>query len=205
MTEQTRKALAFVSNYLTFFFLERTVEDKIISAYLFGSAVRGELSREGDIDMFLNCTKKDEETVLKASRIAESRFRRSKDFDKWRQLDFDYHLSIKAGPLEEWELKGSIESEGIELFSTSFQPEQLERMVIFILDLPKKKSSYLSLTRELFGRRENGYKKEGVVNKKGGERLGSNTFHVPKSAQQIIITILHRHKTSYKMLELFKK
>ena len=32
-------------------------------------------------------------------------------------FNFTYPFSIKAGPIREWQLKGSIESEGIEIFS----------------------------------------------------------------------------------------
>lgn len=205
MAEQTRKALAFVSDFLTFLFLDRTTEEKIISIYLFGSAVRGELTEESDIDLFIACSKEHEAAVLKASKIAERRFRQSKDFDKWKQLGFAYPISVKTGPLEDWKLKGSIESEGIEIFSKSFQPKGLERVVIFSLNLPKDKRSYLKLTRELFGRKENSYKKEGAINKKMGERLGPNSFIIPQSGQQEIISILHKHRTEFRMVELFRK
>jgi len=205
MSEQTRKSLSYASDFLTFLFLERSVEERIISIYLFGSSVRGELSEDGDIDLFINCSKDNEKIVLKAAETAEKRFRSSKDFDKWEKFGFTYPIAIKAGPLDEWELKESIESEGIVIFSKSLQPKGLERVVIFLLDLPKDKKAYLVLTRKLFGRKERGFKTEGIVSKKNGERLGPNSLIVSKSSQHEIIEILHKHKTSFRMLELFRK
>lgn len=39
----------------------------------------------------------------------------------------------------------------------------------------------------------------------GGERLGPNTFMVPKAAQPEIAAALHRQKARFRMLELLRR
>ena len=116
MTDQTRKAVSYALDFLSFFFLEREADNKVISVYLFGSAARGELDKESDIDIFINCEAADEDVILKSAESAKKKFVLSKDFEKWKGFDFTYPISIKSGPLHEWELRTTIESEGIEIF-----------------------------------------------------------------------------------------
>lgn len=204
MNEQTRKAIAYASDFITFLILEGKIADKIITIYLFGSAVRGELTEDSDIDLFVNCKKEDENNVARALKTSEKNFRRSNDFDKWKALNFRYPLSSKVGPIDEWEIKESIEADGIQLFAREVLHDNLERVVLFVMDLPKNKKSYLALVRLLFGRNETGYKKNGLVDK-NGIKLGSNTFIVPKSEQNSVISVLHKNKISFKMFELLRK
>ena len=171
---------------------------------LFGSYVSGTHREDSDIDLFVNCKKEDENNVVRALKMSEKNFRRSNDFDKWKTLNFRYPLSLKAGPIDEWEIKGSIEADGIQLFAREVLQKNLERVVLFLIDLPKNKKSYLALVRLLFGRNETGYKKDGLIDK-NGIKLGSNTFIVPKSEQNSIISVLHKNKISFKMFELLRK
>ncbi|MFH0837268.1 MAG: nucleotidyltransferase domain-containing protein [Candidatus Aenigmatarchaeota archaeon] len=211
MNEMVRKAIAYATNFLSFLMLEKDGE-KIRNVYVFGSAMRNELNKESDIDLFIDCKKEDEDRIAKVIKLAERRFRLSKDFEKWRILNFTYPISIKTGPIDEWELKKSIESEGILLFSNTFSIKSnkgngkfqtdLEKEVIFIIELPKDKRLYLLLTRALFGRKEKGFNQRGVVEKQNGIRLGSDVFIVPKSSQHDMILLLHRHKINFKMKEI---
>ncbi len=204
MTDQTRKSISYAFDFLSFLFLEKGAEDKVISVYLFGSAVRNELDDESDIDIFINCKKSDESFILKISEAAKKKFTASKDFDKWKGFGFTYPISIKAGQLSGWELKESIESEGIEIFSKTVQQHDTERIVLFSFDLPKNKKSYLKIKRELFGRVEKNYKSEGMVAKHGGKHLASNLFIAPKLSQGSFIKFMHSNKINFNMIELLK-
>ena len=200
MSEQTRKAVSYAFDFLTFLFLENNAAKRILSAYIFGSAVRGELDKGSDVDIFINCNKIDEDFVLKAAESAKRKFASSKDFDKWRGLGFSYPISIKAGPLAEWELRHSIASEGFVLFSKTPQHGG-ERVVIYSFDLPKDKKSYLKIRRKLFGRAEKNYMSEGIVTKHGGKQLASDVFIVPKMSQGMFIKFMHANKIKFTMTE----
>ena len=202
MIDHTR-ALAYVYDFLSFVFLQKKSE--IIDAvYLFGSAVRGELDENSDIDLFVQCKEENEDQSKKIIELAESNFRKSNDFAKWKNLDFVYPISVKYGDLSEWQLKTSIEAEGIEVFSKFIRPQKLERVVLFFLKLPKDKKRYLSFTRELFGRKERSYNSVGLIEKAEGKKLGSNVFLVPKEHQNKAISLLHKYKIDYKMMELLR-
>lgn len=204
-SEQIKKSISYAFNFLIFLFLEPGVNDKIISVYLFGSAVRNELDKESDIDIFINCEKADEDLIAKAAKIAEKKFVKSQDFDKWHGFKFTYPISIKTGPLHEWQLKTSIESEGVELYSRNIQQQNTERLVMFSFDLPKSKKNYLKIKRELFGRIEKHYKSEGIVSKAGGKQLASNIFIVPKATQSKFIKVMHGKKINFSMTEISRQ
>ena len=55
LNKQTAKAIAYAQDALTFLFLDNEEKGKIKGIYLFGSAVRGELEKESDIDLFIDC------------------------------------------------------------------------------------------------------------------------------------------------------
>ena len=148
MTDKTRKSISYALNFITFLFLERDIENKVISIYLFGSAVRDEMDKESDIDIFINCRQSDEVLVIKAAEAARKKFVTSMDFDKWKAFDFTHQISIKAGNIDEWELKDSIQSEGIEIFSKNVKQENMESVVLFLFELPKNKKHYLRIKRE---------------------------------------------------------
>ena len=204
MNNQTKKTISYALNFLTFLFFEKSVEDKILSVYIFGSGVRGELEKKSDIDIFIDCEEKDEKILLAASESAKRKFMSSNDFNKWKLLEFTYPISIKAGNMRTWELKSSIESEGIEIFSKSVQTKTTKKFVLFSFSLPKNKSLYLKIRRLLFGRLETNYKSEGLVTKKGGKYLASNIFVVPKAEQTYFINILHKNKINFSMIEFMK-
>jgi predicted nucleotidyltransferase len=201
MNENIRKTLAYSLNFISFIMLEK-ISEKILSVYLFGSSIRDELDKESDIDIFISCKKADEDEILKSAEIAEKRFRLSKDFDKWKLLYFTYPFSIKTGNIDEWELKNSIKTEGIQLFSKNVTESSHERSVIFIIDLPKNKKTYLSLTRELFGRKDKNFTSMGLVEKQNGIKLGAGIFMTPKTSQTEFISLLHKQKINFRMIEV---
>src|SRR3989338_4798053 len=131
MNEQTRKAVGYAMDFLTFLFLQKDAKDKINCIYLFGSGARGELDKDSDIDIFIDCGESDEDVVLRIAKVAQMRFKASKDFEKWKLFNFTYMISIKAGRMREWGLRSSIESEGIELYSKSVQQQNTEKLVMF--------------------------------------------------------------------------
>lgn len=204
MTNQLNRALAYSYDFLSFLFLQGVTE-KINSVYLFGSFVRGETDKESDIDIFINCKKTDEGLLSKSAAIAERNFRASNDFDKWKLMGFVNKLSINIGQLVEWGLKTSIDAEGIELFSRTVNPMGFEGVTLFSFEMPKKKKDYLRITRELFGRKEEGYKSEGLVQKRGGMKVASNAFLVQKAFQPEFINLLHHNKISFRISELLRK
>ena len=132
-----------MQNAISFIFLDPNIKDSVNSIHLFGSAVRNTLTKDSDIDIFIDC--KNEKFIENVSKTAIKRFYNSKDYEKWKLLKFTPLISIQAGILENWQLKSSILSEGVTLYSKEPLIQNVERKVIFILKLPKDKKNYLHL------------------------------------------------------------
>ena len=189
-----------MQNAISFIFLDPNIKDSVNSIHLFGSAVRNTLTKDSDIDIFIDC--KNEKFIENVSKTAIKRFYNSKDYEKWKLLKFTPLISIQAGILENWQLKSSILSEGVTLYSKEPLIQNVERKVIFILKLPKDKKNYLHFIRNLYGRREKGYNDLGLLNKLNGEKVSTNIIILPKEHQQNIVEFLNNNKIDYTMKEI---
>ncbi len=189
-----------MQNAISFIFLDPNIDSHINSIHLFGSAVRGDLTKDSDIDLFIDC--KNEREVENIVKSALSRFYRSKDYEKWQLLKFTYPISVQVGNIKEWQLKTSIYSEGLLLYSKKIEFESAERKVLFIFQLPKDKKKYLHLIRFLYGRKERGYKEHGLIKDVNGSKLSSNILIIPKENQLKLIEFLNKEKVDYTMKEI---
>lgn len=201
MNKQTQQAIAYTQNALSFIFLDATITNKCNSVYLFGSAARGEMERESDIDLFFDF-EHEEEKKEAAINAALQRFYQSKDYQKWRLLNFTYPLSIKVGKLDEWELKTSVLADGIILYSKEPLISGAKRHVLITYTLPQKKTKYLSFVRALFGRNEKGYKDTGLVGACNAKRIATTVILVPKEHAEPIFTFLQKEKMEYSFMEI---
>ncbi|MBI2151466.1 nucleotidyltransferase domain-containing protein [Candidatus Woesearchaeota archaeon] len=198
----TAQAVAYVQNYLSFLFLNYSLSKSINNVYLYGSAVRSELTNKSDIDLFIDCSAETEKEIENAAKAAFSRFYVSKDYDKWKRFKFTYPLSIHAGTLASWQLKTSIASEGILLYSKSTNITSLLRMVLFTITLPSDKQKYLRFIRRMYGRKEKGYKEHGLLKEVEGKKLSSNVTIVPKENQHKVEAYLLKEKIDYSFKEI---
>src|SRR3989344_2891457 len=79
LNKQTLQSIAYVQNALSFVFLDLGIGDAINRVYLYGSAVRGELGKDSDVDIFIDCEPGKEKAVEGIAKSAFSRFYHSKD------------------------------------------------------------------------------------------------------------------------------
>lgn len=187
---------------LSFIFHNPTIDDKIKSIYLYGSAVRGELTKKSDIDLFFDCKEENEEFVKRLVDSGIVKFFSSKDYEKWKLLHFTYPFSIMAGDLKGWDLKLSIASEGILLYSNKASLDVGERCVLFRISYPKKKNEYIKIRRILFGRDEEYYRGKGIIQAINGKKISTDVFIIPKSQQARIRDVLDKEKIDYSMKEI---
>ncbi len=199
LNKQTEFAISYAQNYLSFLFLNKGIAKEINAIYLFGSAVRGELEKESDIDMFIDSKSSEIEAIAKKS---ISVFMKSKDYDKWRLINFIHPISVQAGMLEKWELKSSIMAEGILLYSKTPAITSAKRYVLFTIVLPKKKTQYLKFTRSFFGRNEEGYNDKGIIGNVHGIKLSATVFIVTQEYQKQIEQMLQKEKVEYSFKEI---
>ena len=202
MKTQTSNALAYSLNMLSFLFLTKDAGNNIQAIYLFGSAVRGELQNKSDLDIFVECQKTDEETVQKTVDAAIVRFMASDDYAKWKQFHFMYPFTVQTGLLAEWDLKSSIASEGLLLYSRTTAISAGRRFVLFIIQYPPQKKNYVSLRRLLFGRDGEEYQDKGLVQELQGQKLSSHIFMLPTEEQSRMIGVLSKANIHFSMKEI---
>ena len=82
-----------MQNALSFVFLDADIKDSINSVYLFGSAVRNQLTKDSDIDIFIDC--KNEKLIENLSKAAINRFYHSKDYEKWKLMKFKNSIILE--------------------------------------------------------------------------------------------------------------
>ncbi len=197
----TTNAISYCFNLLSFIFQNQEAGKKIKAIYLFGSAVRGELHANSDVDLFIEATAQNQERVKRLVNSGIAKFTVSKDYQKWKLLRFTYPFSIQVGKLQEWDLQLSIVSEGIMLYGKGTNLQGNEREVLFLISLPKKKSEYIKVRRLLFGRDEEFYKGTGIVQSMKGKKISSTVFIVPKEEQTKMMEVLSNNKIDFSMKE----
>jgi len=201
LNKQTQQAIAYAQNALSFVFLDATLIKKCNAIYLFGSAARGEMEKESDIDLFFDFGSEEEKKEA-ALHAALKRFYQSQDFQKWKLLGFTYPFSIKVGKLEEWELRTSVQADGILLYSKEPLISETKRHILITYTLPRKKTRYLSLVRTLFGRNEKGYKDTGIMGASHAKKIASTVILVPKEHVKPVFDLLQKEKIEYSFIEV---
>ncbi len=187
---------------LSFIFQIPEASQKINAIYLFGSAVRGELQDHSDIDLFIECTLQHEKRVEQLVNSGIAKFIVSQDFQKWKLLRYTYPFSIQVGRLQEWELKLSIASEGILLYSNKSILTLGKRHVLFTISLPKSKKAYIKLRRTLFGRDEEFYQDTGIIHALQGKKISSTVFILPQDQQTKMREILDTSHVEFSMTQI---
>jgi len=199
---QTVNAISYCFDLLSFIFQNQEAGKKIKSIYLFGSAVRADMQKSSDIDLFVECEQKQEEKVKSLVDSGIIKFTASKDYQKWKLFHFTYPFSFQMGQLAEWDLKLSIASEGILLYSKSVVHFSGQRKVLFVMTYPTKKKEYIKIRRLIFGRDESYYKETGLLKAYHGEKVSSNVFVIPKEYQTVMIDALSKEKVIFSMKEI---
>lgn len=187
---------------LSFVFQVPEAGQKINAIYLFGSAVRGELTPHSDIDLFIECPSYQEKRVEQLVNSGLAKFMVSHDFQKWKLLHYTFPFSVQVGKLQEWELKLSIASEGILLYNNKNVLAVGKRQILFTIAWPKKKKEYICLRRTLFGRDEEFYREKGMVGALQGQKISTTVFIIPQDHQTKMREILDKFKVEFSMKEI---
>lgn len=192
--------MAMTYSFLSY--LLREEFEKIKHVYLFGSVARGDYDEKSDIDLFIEVEPNDEKAIEKKVERALTRFYRIEG-EKWRLKGMSHQISPRVGVLKEWQLKTSIEREGIVLYSPTFH-SNLEKFLLFTISAIKPVKKRIKVIRTLFGRREAGYKEEGLVHKFKGKILDPRTFIVSADGLREITSYLAKEKAEFRFEEIWK-
>ncbi len=177
----------------------------IKEVFLFGSVAREEADEKSDVDIFFNVPSKlIEKNMKKILPVVLEEFYKSKIAEIWRLKGITNEIKIQMGILEEWKLKRSIISEGIVLYGHYKEaPKNLNAYAYInitpIRDIAKRNK----VIRQLFGRKEKGYEKEGITGIKETARQTSLSFFISLDRAREVLSFLDKEKISYKIIEMW--
>ena len=181
------------------------IGNKINNIILFGSTARGDFTEKSDIDLFFDIKNRDEikniENILKNKL---SKFYKSLIFKNWNQKGVKREISVHVGILNEWKLKRSIISNGIVLYGKYREiPGNLKQYIIIVNDSIKDIAKRNKVEREILGRKEKKYIKDGVLKSLGGNVLSNRVLIIPAENSDKIITLFNKEKVHFKLYEIW--
>jgi len=192
--------LAYTYNYLSYLFRSKTT--LINQVILFGSVARGDFDENSDVDIFIDVDSKNEKEMNKIAERALNKFYQLEQ-EKWQLKGIKNKINLKIGFLEEWNLKDSLEREGIVLYSSATSPK-LKKYFLFLLEPVKPIKKRIRVMRKLVGRKEKGYKDVGIISKCGGRVLNTRTFVVPVNGFKEVSSLLAKEKVIYQFEEIWE-
>lgn len=191
-------AMSFAS-----FVLSKIKANEII---LFGSVARGDYGKESDIDLFFDVDDDSEKEIKNILDNELIKFSKSKIGETWSLIGIKNNISIKVGKLNEWKLKRSIISEGIVLYGKYKElPKGMEKFIYFNIRPIKNIAKRNKIIRVLFGRKEENYNNNGIINKFKGSRLTPTSFLIPSQYLKEIIDIFSKEKIDYSFFEIWRE
>ncbi len=196
-------AIAYAQSFLSFATRKGFLKNNIKEIILFGSALRDELDKKSDIDLFVNA-EKDLPKIQQIIKEMESAFYKTKEFKEWGYRGIQNKISIIVGDLKNWKLQSSIKSEGIILYSKYKEsPSGLENYHLIHFNPIKNIAKRNKVIRKLYGRAEKDQNYSGMIKQSSGQELDSKNFIVPAEKSSEIISFLNDEKVSYTIREVW--
>ena len=192
------KLISLAMNFASF--LVEQVEVK--SIILFGSVAKNNFDDESDIDLFIECNKKDENKIFDILEL----YKKTEAYEKFKLEKVNNNLSIKAGNLNEWKgLQRSIISGGIVLYGNyKGTPDKLNHKLLFLLDLKNiSRANKIRVWRTLYGYKQKVGKKVYFSKGKIEKKLGRGAFLVPIENSSEVINYLNKNKIKYSILDIW--
>ena len=181
-------------------FLVGQVEVK--SIILFGSVARNNFDEESDIDLFVECDKKDEKKV----EIMLDLYKKTEEYEKFILDGVKNELSIKSGRLDDWkDLKRSIISGGIMIYgSYNGVPDKLAHKLLFLLNFEGvSRAIKIKVWRNIYGYKQKVGIKLYVMKGKAERKIGRGAFLVSIQDSQEVINYLKKNKIKYSLLDVW--
>jgi predicted nucleotidyltransferase len=152
---------------------------------LFGSAARGDTTRDSDVDLFIQSPN----TITierKVAAILNDFEKSTRVLDYWRPLGVRLPINVKVGrtPTAFAVIPDALHEHGKVLYAPyrSSVPKSRKsgiRGVVFSWENIEKPSSRANINRNLFGYESHGKEYPGLVARVGGRRLGKGSIWLP--------------------------
>lgn len=194
---------AYASYYSSFLLAQMPPEGTISRIILFGSAAKGEASKESDIDIFIEVDKKSTSIEKKIAKLTEA-FYKSREALLFKARGIDNKINIIVGRLSEWkELQKSIESTGILLYGRYSASEKGGKKfaLIFWDSIRINRGAFLN---KLYGFKINGKKYPGFLEKNEGKKIGKSSIMIPIEHSEEVLELIQHHKVKAQIIEIYR-
>lgn len=203
------EVLSYVFDFVSILVEDKDILSSIRKIILFGSAVSNELTKNSDIDIFIDSEKEIQEKVNSRIDLFEEIAEK-----KWSVKGIEYPIKCIIGNLEEkrWtNLHEELIAKSIILYGEYEKlPENLKQKVLIeynISNLSQKKK--VKFLRELAGyhnkKKNKVYVHQGILEKIAGEKLGASVISIPIRNIKVIKDFLSTWKIKYKILNIWVK
>ena len=195
--------ISLAQAYASYLFRDPSLPSGIQGIYLFGSVARGDFGKKSDVDIFIDVEKENEKSLEHAAQRALKRFLSSEECKKFALLGVKNEIRALVGQLKEWELKESVEKEGLVLFSQSVSTHLKKYFLVRISPI-KNIATRNRVMRKIAGRKERHYQEKGLIAEKGGEMVDPKVFLIPAENINPFLMLFSREKAQYKLTEIWK-
>lgn len=193
---------AYASYFASYLLANLSDADSINKIILFGSAAKGEATKESDMDIFIEI-KKDDKRIAKIIKNILDKFYISREALYFKAKGIDNKINLIIGRLEEWrDLKKSIESTGMMLYGpyVSYGADGRKYSIISWDSIGENRGSFLN---KIYGVRIKDKSYKGMMEKLQGRKIGKSAIMVPVESREEVIKLLKYHKVNAKITDVY--
>lgn len=198
--------ISYAQSFASFLCRSRFVEiDVIRGIILFGSAVRGEIDKGSDIDIFIDISNERlSDKVGKGVEKTLSLFYKSSTYSSFKASGLSNPINCQIGDLDRWSLRRSIISDGIVLYGRFIgAPKEGKASVIVSISPIKDIARRNRVMRFLLGRNEGKSSRPGFLSQVGAKILSPTVFVVPPQNIHAVIGLLKREKVQHRLFDVW--
>ena len=195
---------AYASYFVSYLLkeLERKDLQAIKQIILFGSSVREDASKESDIDIFIDVSKKKMKLENNVKELVEE-FYKSREALLFKTKGIDNKINIIISKLKDWaELEKSIEGGGIVLYGL-YRRSRVEgrKYALFYWDkIAKNRGAFLN---KIYGFKVRSKRYEGLIKEFEGRKIGKSSALIPIEHSDEVIKLFKKYGVNAKIIEVY--
>ena len=200
--------ISYAESFVSFLLKNRELRKyPIKEIILFGSVARGDFDKTSDIDIFIDVeNKKDVENLNNLIKKILIKFYKSQFCSIFALEGIRNEIRVKVGILDEWKLKRSIVSEGITFYGKyKYVPKKIRQYSLVTFSPIKDVTKRNRVIRQLIGRKEKNYKKEGLLEKFNGKQLSQRVIMIPTQYLSNLLGLFAKEKIDYQIYEIWSE
>lgn len=193
---------AYASYFVSYLLKNLSDINNINRIILFGSAVKNELNKGSDVDVFVDVNKENKFFTNKVETLLKF-FYDTNEALYFKTKGIDNKINIIISKLEKWkDLKKSIESTGIVLYGR-YTPVDIEGKKYLIISWNNIKKNRGAFLNKIYGFKVNNKSYKGLLENFNGRKVGKSTVMIPIENSDKILNVAKYHKVDAKILEIY--